>query len=254
MPYFLSLICFVFGTILGSFLNACIYRLPRDISLLKPKHSRCPNCKKQLKWQHLIPIVSYIVLRGKCASCKKKIPVRYLAVEILSGMLFALIPFLPTGHVLVVIAAWLLLGIFFTDLETHIIPDEFSYTGILIGLLYSLYIAGMNGLYNGAFGGLLAGAVFYIISFFGKLLYKKEALGGGDIKLVIMLGCMLWPMKTIVMLYLSFFIGSAIAVTLLMLKKKTRKDYIPFGPSIVLAGLIVLVWGDLLIRILFPYL
>lgn len=250
---FPALVLFFWGIILGSFLNACIYRFPRDISLAKPKHSICPHCQKKLAWYELIPLLSFLIQFGKCRHCHKQINIRYFLVELLSGMLFGALVFFPltSANVILAFEIFLLLGIFFTDLETQIIPDSFSISGISLGLFYS-YVAG--DLKAGLLAAAAAGSIFWLISQIGHLIYKKEALGGGDIKLVIMLGSFLWLPRTLLMIYLSFILGSVLALILIITKKKTRKDYLSFGPIIILASIIVLFWGNIILKYFFPFL
>ena len=135
-----------------------------------------------------------------------------------------------------------MLGIFFIDLETQTIPDEFSFLGIGVGVAYSYFKSGVIGFQASFISIAFAGILFLAIAKLGKFFYKKEAMGEGDIKLVMMLGSFLWLSRTIAMFYLSFLLGSVIAIVLILTKKKGRKDYIPFGPIIILATLIVLLW------------
>ncbi|MBU0580624.1 MAG: prepilin peptidase [Candidatus Margulisbacteria bacterium] len=248
-----TIILFFLGSIFGSFLNACIYRFPRNITLIEPKHSFCPACQQQIKWYDLIPLFSFLYLKGRCRFCSQRINPRYFLVELLSGFIFSYL-FLQSfsfKHLIFSFEAFFLIGIFFADLETNIIPDEFSISGLLLGFTYSIY--------RGQFAAsiiacALGGGIFWLISKIGKLIYKKEALGGGDIKLIMMLGSFLWPIKTIIAIYFAFIIGSIIALLLIFLKKKSRQDYMPFGPAIVLAGFIVMLWGDQLKELLIKFL
>ena len=243
---------FFFGAFLGSFLNACIYRFPRDISLLKPARSFCPHCRKKLSWLDLLPLFSYILLLGRCRYCRKPIGLRYFLVEFLSGLLLALLLFsgVTLLNILLFCELYLLLGIFFADLETQIIPDEFSLLGIVLGLSYAFFSRQFSA---GLVSCALAGSLFWLIAKTGRYFYKKEALGGGDIKLVMLLGSFLTPIRILLTLYLAFVLGSIFALFLILLKQKSRKDYIPFGPLIVIAGLLVIFLGETLLKVFFPF-
>ncbi len=234
---------FALGAIIGSFLNVCIYRLPRGESVVRPR-SHCPYCKKTIGWFDNIPLLSFILLKGRCRHCGKKISSRYFFVELISGILMALLwsrfqfswlflGFLFFAAALVVIA--------FIDLKFLLIPDVITYPGIALGLwtgsFYSTFV-------NSFYGLLLGGGIFYLLSFFGQLIIRREVLGGGDIKMMAMIGAFLGAVNSLLAIFLASLIGSIVGLTLIMLKIKSRRDVIPFGPFLSLGALLTLFCGQ----------
>lgn len=246
---YLYLIVFAFGLSVGSFLNVCIYRIPLNISIAKGR-SFCPYCKAKIAWFDNIPLLSFIFLRAKCRYCNQPISRIYPTVELLTGLLFVL-SFWKFGLSWQFFSAVILLSalivISFIDLKHQIIPDLISLPGILLGLIFSLLIPGFHWL-NSLIGVLVGGVFFYLMAWGGQALFKKESLGGGDIKLAAMLGAFLGWQKLIVVLFLSSLLGALVGLILMLTLKNFReKRIIPFGPFLALASVLALFLGDRLI-------
>ena len=245
-----NIFIFVFGAVIGSFLNVCIYRLPRGQSIFFPP-SQCPECNTPIHFYDNIPILSYLLLSGKCRTCKKTIPIRYPIVELSTGILFLLVPFLlgfgisNIGFYFSAAFISYLILAFFIDFETQTLPDLPSYLMIIAGLYFN-YVAGNS--ISSALGLFWGFGILYLIAFFGKLYYKKDALGGGDIKLSAAFGAFLGWEKLLVALFLGYFIGAVAALLLIAFKKKTVHDYIPFAPSLVSGAAIALFFGKQIIN------
>jgi leader peptidase (prepilin peptidase)/N-methyltransferase len=244
----MDLLFFVLGCIIGSFLNVCIYRLPREKSIVTPGSS-CTLCGKSIPFYHNVPLVSYLMLRGKCRHCGGPISIRYFAVELLTaalfvalfrgwGLSFELAVFLLFVSGLIVISC--------IDLEFRIIPDALSLGGVLVGIGFSFFRVDF-GYKDALLGVLLGGGVLWAIAFLYELVRKQEGMGGGDIKLLAMIGAFLGYKAVLVTVFVSAFVGSVVGVTLMLLKGKDRKYAIPFGPFLALAAVICLFWQQQLI-------
>jgi len=233
------LFVFILGAVIGSFLNVCICRLPEGRSILLPA-SHCPHCGSPIKFYDNIPIVSFLILRGRCRSCKGPISIQYIAVEILNAI----------GYMLIV---WrfglrvesLLYGAFFSsllvvsviDLRHKIIPDVITIPGIMAGLIASAWIL-PTGIRGSISGTLLGGLLFYIIG-----VASRGGMGGGDIKLIAMIGAFLGWIDVIITIILSSFMGSLVGIMLMILFSKDRKYPVPFGPFLSAGGMISLFLG-----------
>ena len=244
---------FVLGTVVGSFLTVCIWRLPREQSLVHPR-SRCPHCSHPIAWYDNIPLVSYLLLRARCRHCGGTIHWRYPLVETLSGVLTALVlrrfGLTPQG-VIYLALIWALIVVSFVDLEHQIIPDEISLGGLVLGLVMSPLVPQLHGtdqaliaLRRALVGALVGGGLLYVTGVLGSLLFRKEAMGGGDVKLLGMAGSLLgWKLVT-----LTFFLAPILAIIpglwVLLLK---RSHVIPYGPFLALALVLSLFVGDGLI-------
>ncbi len=234
----------IFGLFIGSFLNVCIYRIPKEESIVWPG-SHCPQCGQAVKPWDNIPVLSYILLRGRCRSCRIRISPRYPLVELLSGLicLGMLYKFGPTlSFIIYYIWAAALLVVTFIDLDYQIIPDRISLGGIVIGLIcvYFLpigYKDALIGLGLGA-GGLMA--VIYGYYF----LTGKQGMGGGDVKLLGMIGVFIGWQGVIFTIFMASLIGSIVGVSWMLYKGKDMKAAIPFGPFLALGALIFVFWGD----------
>lgn len=243
----MGIIVFVFGLVFGSFANVVIYRLPKGKSIVSPG-SRCPTCNKDILWYDNIPLISYIILRGRCRFCNQHISARYCLVEFVSGLLFLLI-YLKFGmHIqffIYTLFAFSLLIMGFIDIDTYLISDIIVLPCILLGLVFSAVFPQMHYgltrlesiLYS--LGGLLLGAgILLFLAVVGKLLFRKEAMGGGDIKLLAMIGAFLGWKSVLITIFFASLLGSLISVTLILIKKKTMEDYVPFGPYLGLGAAI----------------
>lgn len=251
------LFVFVMGAIIGSFLNVCIYRMPRNQSIVFPA-SHCPHCKKDLYWYDNIPILSYIVLFGKCNFCRKKISLRYPVVELLTASLITAL-YLKFG----VTAQFFVYSAFvcglivatFIDMEFREIPDSVSLGGLVAGLVLAplfpaLFDTAIRhvGFIRSLAGALVGGGTIYALGVFGKLLFKKEAMGGGDVKLMAMIGSILgWKFAL-----LSFFIAPLFGAGVgLYMKLRTGDETIAYGPFLSLAAVITIFFGETILRFFF---
>lgn len=233
----------IFGLVAGSFLNVCIYRLPVDESIVFPS-SHCPKCGNKLSFFDLIPVLSYIFLSGRCRYCKKEISIIYPIVESLACFV-SVILFLKFGlslnFVFNLMFSYGLIVLFFSDLKTQIMPDQINYFLIATGILYSLLL---KDIFSSIAGVILCFAVMYSIYLLGKAIYKREAIGGGDIKFAVALGAFFGWKLGLLSIFLSYLIGCVYSLILLGLKLRTKEQEIPFGPAMVLAAYVVMFFGD----------
>ena len=243
-----GMIIFLLGLVIGSFSNVCIYRLPRNESLVRPG-SHCPQCSKPIPFYDNIPIISYLLLKGKCRYCGQSIPPQYPIVELATGLFYlALYLFYGLQPIAIVymLLCTLLIIISFIDLRERIIPDVLSVPFIIIGFAFSFFLRNINPL-DSLLGILAGGGSLLLIAIVGSKLFKKEAMGGGDIKLAAMLGAFLGWQLTLLSLFLGFFVGSVIGV-LIMVTSKNKNDVIPFGPFIALGAMISMFWGQAILH------
>lgn len=250
MDLLILIFIFIFGTLIGSFLNVVVYRLPREESLSFPP-SHCPSCNTRLKFYDLVPILSFLILRGKCRTCGEKISVRYPIVEFSTGLLFLWTVFifgLSVETVQYIIVIGLMIPIFLIDFEHFIIPDRLNF-GIFLAALITFLFKIQTGstqwsaLADRGFGLLLGGGFFLFIA-----VVTKGAMGGGDIKLMAALGFLFGVSNTFVLMFFSFIIGGVFSLGLILLKFKKRKDYIAFGPFICLSSFITIFWGNQILQ------
>jgi leader peptidase (prepilin peptidase)/N-methyltransferase len=245
----LNLISIVFGGMVGSFLNVCIFRLPKEESIIWPG-SHCPHCKNAIKFYDNIPVVSYFLLRGKCRYCKGSISLQYPLVEGITALssLFLIIKFGPSLSYLFYFAfVAALIVITVIDLYHQIIPDVISLPGIGMGLLASLLIPQIT-LFNSLIGILLGGGSLFIVATFYQWLFKREGMGGGDIKLLAMIGAFLGWKAVLLTILLSSLIGSVTGILMVVVKGKDFKYAIPFGPFLSLGAVISLFYGEEIVR------
>lgn len=247
MFIYYTIISFIFGIVLGSFYNVVGYRLPLKQSIIKPS-SHCPNCNHSLKPIELVPIFSYIFLKGKCKSCGQKISLFYPIFELITGILFALAYIVFGSTINLAIALILisvLLIIIISDYQTMIIPDEVLIFGI-ISLAITFFIkGGIELVIISLINGFVAFAIMYLIKKLGDFLFKKESMGGGDIKLMFLFGMVFGYEMSLVIIAIASFIG--LPISLFLLFKPIKKKYedvpansIPFGPFLAVAALLVL--------------
>ncbi len=253
--FFFYSIIFLFGLVVGSFLNCVIYRLEEKKSFLTGR-SFCPYCKHKLSWQDLIPVFSFLLLKGKCRYCKKPISWQYPLVELATGLLFVLIFNLLTSEVnrLLVIGAWdlffylviacFLIIIFVYDLKRYIILDKVIYPAIVIALIYHLLRFDLLGRSNLLFAAIGAAAFFLLI----VLISREKWMGMGDVKLAFLMGLILgWP-NILVALFSGFFLGAIIGAGLIISKRKTLKSQVPFAPFLIAGTFIALFLGQNIIN------
>ncbi len=237
---------FVFGLLIGSFLNVCIARLPKDESILWPA-SRCPKCLAPIKFYDNVPLLSFLLLRGRCRACGEPISWKYPAVELLTGLLTALFAARWLGSpgwlAAALLAAYVLIVVSVVDFETMLISDAFSLALFLLGLAGSLvnpfFSGGWAERLGASVGGAAAGAGFiWALALLGKKIYKKDAVGEGDIFLMGGIGALCgWQGVASCVVMASFF-GSLYGVTLLLLKRADRMSHMPFGPFLALGAVI----------------
>lgn len=241
MPYYL----FVFGAIFGSFANVMILRWPKGESVVTPR-SRCPACGHAIRWYDNVPILSWLILRGRCRDCQAKISWRYPLVELIMASLFSL-AFLFVGwnwYLLeVLIFIFGLVTVSFIDFDHYLLPDKFTLTGIGIGLL-GAFLDPERSFLDAAIGVFLGGGFLWAIAYFYFVFRKEEGMGGGDIKLLAWIGAVLgWKAIPFVIIS-SSLIGSVVGGLVALKQKKGLKTMIPFGPYLALGAVLYLFGGQ----------
>jgi leader peptidase (prepilin peptidase)/N-methyltransferase len=249
LPPMLFALAFVFGAILGSFLNVCIWRVPRDESIVHPG-SHCPHCGTPVRPFDNIPLLSYALLRGRCRQCATPIGFRYPLVEILMGLLTVVLldrfGLSPAFAVYTVFTAALVV-VSFIDLDHQIIPDVISLPGIGVGLACSLLGIGPS-IIDSAVGTLLGGGLLLAVAVGYHALTKREGMGGGDIKLLAMIGAFLGWRAVLVTLVLGSLSGAIVGAALIVGRGTETRVPIPFGPFLALGAICALLFGDPLIE------
>ena len=262
MDAYIGVNIFVFGLIIGSFLNVCIWRLPREESVIGG-HSHCVHCGKRIRAKDLIPLFSYLFLRGKCRDCGKRISARYALVEFITGLSFVIL-FLKLGLCFDLFSMMYLVSILivvlFVDIDHRIIPDELVIAGLIGGAIVFVYNI-FAGIYtetlppvltygndtfwwNPILGLIIGSGSLFLVAVLGSLIYKTDdAMGGGDIKIYAPIGLFLGWKLTLVSLFFSVIIGGVIGIILLLVFKVGRKAAIPFGPFIVIGTYVTILWG-----------
>jgi leader peptidase (prepilin peptidase) / N-methyltransferase len=240
-----TLFAFVFGLLWGSFANVVIYRLPKGQNVAFPR-SRCPKCSNPIAWYDNIPVFSWLLLRGGCRKCHAPISFRYPAVELITGLLFAGI-FYHYGFSWLtleyLVFAWGLVVVSFIDLELMILPDVFTLSGIVIGLIGAA-LNPERPFMSALLGVLMGGGFLWLVAYFYLLVRKEEGMGGGDIKLLAWIGAVLgWTSVPFVVL-VSSILGSIVGLGLAVRSKTGLKSVIPFGPYLALAALIYILGGE----------
>ena len=244
----LELFIFLFGMAVGSFLNVCIYRLPRPLSLIRPR-SMCPSCQAKVAFYDNIPVLSYLWLRGRCRHCGAAISLRYPMVEVVSG-LFAVAILIHYGlsweALLLYALVVALLVVTFIDIDHQIIPDVITYPGIAVGFLAS-FLTGHITYKESLFGIILGGGILLLVASGYHLLTKREGMGGGDIKLLAMIGAFLGWKGIIFTIFVGSAIGAAVGTVSALRTEKGRKLAIPFGPFLSLGALLFIFFGPQII-------
>ncbi len=233
---------FILGAIVGSFLNVVILRLPSDGESIAFPASHCPKCKTQLRWFENIPLFSYLLLRGKCGHCRTPISMQYPFVEFSMAMLSTALFYtfnlsVATGGYFLLCAAFLV--IIFIDIHHQIIPDLISLPGILMGFLFSL-VSNTVTWQSSLLGLILGGGVLYTLALLYTLLRKTDGMGGGDIKLLAMIGAWLGWQSLPFVIFTSSLTGSIIGVIVIFSQNKDSQTRIPFGPFLSVAALLYL--------------
>lgn len=243
---------FVFGAAIGSFLNVCIFRLPAKTSLVKP-NSRCPHCHHPIRFYDNIPIISFFLLQGRCRDCDTPISWRYPLVELITAVL-ALLLFIKFGLSLKFLAFFIftavLIVITFIDLDHQIIPDILTLPGIPIFFLVAIFMAEVPWL-DALLGLLIGGGILFVIAIVYELITKREGMGGGDIKLLAMIGGFLGWKSLIFILLFSSFAGAIVGIAAIIIKKQDMKYAVPFGPFLSAAVIAYIFWGENFTKFLF---
>jgi leader peptidase (prepilin peptidase) / N-methyltransferase len=241
----------VFGLIWGSFLNVVIYRLPRGMSLLHPP-STCPGCGTRIKPYDNVPVLSYLVLRGKCRKCGRPISPVYPAVEALTALAFLLV-FLRSGRLpgLEFIAGCLfasaLIALGFIDYFHQILPDAITMPGLVLALVYSFFRDDLS--FRGALVGAVAGAGFLLLVYGAyRLIRKREGLGMGDVTMLLMIGAYLGLGGTLLTLILASFVGALVGVFFIVRRKKDLQFALPFGTFLAPAAFVAALWGERIVN------
>ncbi len=232
------------GLCFGSFLNVCILRLPHDQSLLKPP-STCPQCKRRIEWRDNIPVLSWLLLKGKCRHCGKRISRQYPIIEALVGLMWAAAVLWsgPTLHALAAaVLGTILLGIAITDARHYLIPDEFTWGGLVLGLAISLG-GGVPGFLQAVLGAGAGLALLYAVAVIGKWVFKEEAMGGGDIKMMAMVGSFVGWKGVLLTIFAGALLGTLIFVPLSFKKKKL----VPFGVFLAVGAAVTFLFRDTVI-------
>ena len=240
---------FFLGMCIGSFLNVCIYRLPAGKSIVRPA-SACPSCGTVIRWYDNIPLISYVILLGRCRGCNTRISIRYPIIEVLCG-LFAMVSAMQYGYSLpaliyfILIAA--LLVITFIDIDHRIIPDIISLPGIPLGFISSFFLPQLK--WSDSLIGILAGGGSLLAVAWGyQLITGKDGMGGGDVKLLAMIGAFLGWKGVLFTIMASSLIGTVIGVTLMVRSGKDMKMAVPFGPFLATGAIIYIFWGPRLVE------
>ena len=237
---------FIFGLCIGSFLNVCIYRLPSSMSIINPSRSFCPQCNSAIQFYDNIPVFSYIWLKGRCRNCKASISLRYPLVELMTGILAIAILFmfgLTLEGVVYFVFISSLLVITFIDIDHKIIPDIITLPGIPMGLLASFVLPAMT--FKSSLLGLLAGGgSLLLVAWTYSLITRKEGMGGGDIKLLGMIGTFIGWKGVIFTIFAASLTGTLVGMIVMLLKGKNLKFAIPFGPFLSIGAMSYVFFGE----------
>ena len=239
----------IFGLMIGSFLNVCIYRIPRRESLIHPR-SHCTRCDHQLKAWENIPVISYLILRGHCSSCKAKIPIRYLIVEIITAGVFVLAYNrfgLSLDALVFVSFLSIVIVITYIDIEHQIIPNGLLAIGLIPGI-YPLVRDGFNHVQQYLVGAFGLGLGFFLIGLLGNLVFRKESLGMGDVKYAALIGLILGWQSGLVASAIAFISASVFFIILIPFGKVSFGQRVPFGPFLSLGAVLALFCGTNIIN------
>ena len=262
LQLYIDFIVFAFGAVIGSFLNVCIHRMPLDQSIVSPP-SHCPHCDQRIRWADNIPLVSYLALGRKCRHCGAKISPRYFIVELLTAVLFLLmwlkltqwddpsvhgIYFLK-GPIYWMVIAGLIVATFI-DFEHYIIPNEITFGGIIVGLLLSAVYPPLmdansiqESVVRSVLGVLVGGVTLLVVATVGEMIFRKEAMGMGDVKFLAAIGAFFGWQSTLFTIFVSSLLGGVIGLILVIGSKKGWQSRIPYGPYIALGALLWMFCG-----------
>ncbi len=248
-PVTVIIIAGLFGALIGSFLNVCIHRLPRQESIVWPA-SHCPACMKAIAWHDNLPLISYALLRGKCRACRAPISLRYPLVEAINAAGYAAIfwQFGVTPEAFVYAALYsALIVVAGTDLSHQIIPDAVTLPGIVLGLLSAAVLLPL-GILNSVAGLFVGGGILWGLAWISPFLFGKEGMGGGDIKMMAMVGTVLGWKPVLLAIMLGSLIGSIVGGGLIAARVMRREEYLPFGPFLAIGSIIALFFHDPLLN------
>lgn len=245
----IEMLIFIIGTILGSFLNVCIYRIPKNISIITPR-SQCPKCKKPIPIYYNIPIISWILLKGKCRDCKSRISLRYPLVELLSGI-FTLTTFLRFGFsgefFLFTIFIYFLIVISFIDIDIKLILNKLLVLMLVVGIALNLVFKVIP--WQDALLGVIAGgSMMLLISLLGNIVFKKDSLGMGDVKFAAVAGFFLGWKMILFATFFGFFFSLPVLIVLMAMGKVKFGQYVPLGPFLAMALITFVYWGQIIIE------
>jgi leader peptidase (prepilin peptidase)/N-methyltransferase len=243
------------GLIFGSFFNVLIYRIPEKKSIINPPSS-CPACGAPIRFYDNIPIVSYIILLGRCRHCKERISIRYPLVEALTALLFwfCYYKFDLTYQVIpAIFLCSICVTVAFIDLDRLIIPDVITLPGMILGIGFSFLPAGLN-VKESIIGFLAGGIILYGIAVLGNVVFKRESMGGGDIKLIALIGAFLGWENAVLTIIIGSFAGTLVGIIVMSRPRRDDSHMIPYGPFLALGALISLFWGNDLINMYLSYL
>jgi leader peptidase (prepilin peptidase) / N-methyltransferase len=244
-PLISAVIAALFGAVIGSFLNVCIVRLPAEQSVVTPR-SRCPKCGRQVEWQDNIPMVSWLMLGGKCRGCREPISKLYPLVELSVMLLWAGMAWyygLSLEALKGALFGTLLIGIALTDAREYIIPNEFTWGGLAIGLVLAA-AGGVDAIVSAAIGAAVGFGLLWLVGVVGTWAFKEEAMGGGDIKMMAMVGSFVGWQGVLLTIFLGALAGTAIFLPLTLMGKK---KLVPFGVFLAIGAAVTYVVGPALI-------
>ena len=238
----MNIIVLILGIIIGSFLNVCIYRIPKGESIIYPP-SYCEKCGVNIKLYDLIPVISYMILRGKCRCCKSKISLRYPLIELITGILFLSIYYLcglNLNFIKYIIFVSFIIIIGLIDLDTTDVYSKTTISAMIIGVIYIL----IEKFYFGYGIKTYIYAVLLCTTVIGTIIFTTKGMGSGDLDIYIVVSLFLGFKITVMTIFFSFMFGALIGILLIVSKRKTRKDYVPFGPFIAIASIFSVLFGD----------
>ncbi len=260
-----AVIAGLFGLLIGSFLNVCIFRLPRDLSVVQPR-SFCPACEHQIRWYDNVPLLSYILLRGRCRDCGEKISIRYPLVELTTGLLFfGVVAALGVTWVAAKFCVFgtILLVLIVSDLEERILPDEFTKGGAILGVLFAAVVP-LNGIWRfllpsirdvriqsiieSVFAAVFSSLALWLVGAVYQKIRHREGLGFGDIKMVAMIGAFLGLQGALLTLIVGSLLGSVIGIVYVLITRKDLSTYeLPFGSFLGAAAFGVALYGEFVV-------
>lgn len=266
---FFGLLSVAWGACIGSFLNVCVFRIPNDLSVVKPR-SFCPRCGTKIAWYHNLPLVSFWALGRRCWACGGRISIRYVLIETLVAVLFLLAWFkynllaTPRPLHLVPVYDWKLVPVYwlfvsglvlgtFTDFEHLIIPDRVTWGGIAAGLILSVAVPALHGtaspveaLGRSALGAVVGFGLLWGVATLGRIVFRKEAMGFGDVKLLGAIGAFLGWRAVLMVVMVSSLAGSIAGLAMIFTRRRELQSRIPYGPYLALAAILWLFWGQTL--------